>query len=315
MPEEELLTFDQVRREIAGKPACLLLGNGFSVAYDPVFKYDKLKDEVLERAFYGMDVEGIMLRIYSRPKYMLGRLKMGFIRAISAVHPEWTTDEKMRTCVTFLKCFSRIYTLSYDLLLYWAINSDDELKRKFFDGFGIQRDKRMDNWPNAGKTSTFYLHGSLLLHCFKPPGDIATCPRKPSECHIAKYIRPKSAASLNLTAIMPLIDILKNLSKTGQIPHFVSEGDPKQKYLRIQKCTYLKGCYEALKNEASNLVTYGVSFENDDHILEAIKSSKVKYCYIGMYDNEEALYQKAESLRSDSRIVKVYDAKTAKVWQ
>jgi hypothetical protein len=227
----------------------------------------------------------------------------------------------MRTCATFLKHFDKVYTLNYDLLLYWVINSTQELLDKFKDGFGIERVNRYPNWPNAGAISTFYLHGSLLLLCSKPIGDQAICPRKPVECCIAKYIRPKSEARLTVTAIMPLIGILKNLSETGQYPHFVSEGHPKQKYSRIQKCTYLKGCYDALKNEPGNLVTFGTLFENDQHILEAIKTSNVKCCYVGIYgygknpDADRKLLHKAKSLRTDSRTVKMYKAETAKVWQ
>lgn len=308
-----MLTFDQVCKEIAGTPTSLLLGNGFSISYDPNFDYGKLKDKVFEKAFADMDVEEIMLKVTSQSQYLVECLKKGFIKAIHTVHPEWATDEKKKSCAAFLKHFSRVYTLNYDLLLYWAINSDDELKKTLLDGFGIQTKDRRSNWPNAGKTATFYLHGALLLNCFKPPEDVAVCPRQPAECYIAKYIRPKS--SPNHINIFSLIDILKNLSESGKYPHFVSEGHHNQKYLRIQNCTYLKGCYESLKDEAGNLVTYGVSFANDQHILDAIKASKVKCCYVGIYGDEKALCQKAESLNSDSRIVKVYNAKTAPVWQ
>lgn len=314
-----MLTFDQVCGEIAGKPTSLLLGNGFSVAYNPIFKYNNLKDEVFKKAFADMGVEEIMLRVSSQPNYLVDCLKKGFISAISAVHPEWATEEKIRTCATFLKHFDKVYTLNYDLLLYWVINSTQELLDKFKDGFGIERVKRYPNWPNAGTTSTFYLHGSLLLLCSKPTGDQPICPRRPVECCIAKYIRPRSSASLK--GITSLIDILKKLSESGQYPHFVSEGHPKQKYSRIQKCTYLKGCYDALKNESGNLVTFGTSFENDQHILGAIKTSNVKCCYVGIYgygknpDADRKLLHKAKSLRTDSRTVKVYETETAKVWQ
>ncbi len=308
-----MLTFDQVCQEIEDKPASLLLGNGFSVAYDnKSFKYDNLKDKVFEKAFADMDVEEIMLKVSNQPKYLVECLKKGFINAISTVHPEWATDEKKKSCAAFLKHFSKVYTLNYDLLLYWAINSDEELKKKLFDGFGIQKKDRMPNWPNAGRISTFYLHGSLLLQCFKPPEDFAVCPRKPAECHIAKYIRPKSSGGLMVIA--SLIRILKNCADT-QYPHFVSESDARQKYSRIKKCTYLKGCFEALKSESGNLVTYGVSFAKDRHILEAIKASNVKCCYVGTYGDEKPLQQKVESLKSDSRTVKFYNTETARVWQ
>ncbi len=131
---------------------------------------------------------------------------------------------------------------------------------------------------------------------------------------LEKYKREKTGS--NLRAMLSLIWTIKQLTTAGQYPHFVSEGYYKQKYERIQKCTYLKGCYDALKSESNNLVTYGVSFKNDHHILDAIKESNVRCCYVGIHsdDPDTPLHDKAKSLRTDSRKVKVYDAKTAKVW-
>lgn len=36
-----LLTYDDVRKQLAGKTAHLLLGNGFSIACNPIFSYGK----------------------------------------------------------------------------------------------------------------------------------------------------------------------------------------------------------------------------------------------------------------------------------
>ena len=314
--EEMILTFDQVCQEISGEPTSLLLGNGFSVAYNPTFDYDSLKDEVFKEAFGGMGVEEIMLRVSHTPDYLVDCLKKGFISAISTKHPHRQDDNTIASCAAFLKHFSKVYTLNYDLLLYWTINSDGELKRKFMDGFGFSKEGRPNGWPNAAGTTTFYMHGSLLLHCSKTPQGNNPCLQYPTECMLDKYKRPKTTASL--IALAPLIQILNHFTRAGQYPHFVSEGESEKKYKQIQKCTYLKGCYDALKSESGILVTYGVSFKNDYHILNAIKESNVKFCYVGIYGNDadaEALLWKAKSLRSDSRKVKVYDTETAKVWQ
>jgi len=277
-----MLTFDQVREEIANEPTSLLLGNGFSIDYNKVFNYEDLKDEVFKRAFKGMDVEQIMRYVFNQPKRLVAHLKAGFIKAVGDVHPMRKDDTTIALCATFLKNFSKLYTLNYDVILYWVINSDGELRNKFVDGFGFPKEKRMPNWPNAGKTSTFYLHGSLLLHCDNT--ERSSCPLPPEKCHIKKHIRPIQPS---LLAISPLTFRLRELMKLGQYPHFVSKGDYQRKYSRIQKCTYLKNCYEALKSEVGNLVTYGVSFKNDQHILNAIKDSKIKCCYLGIYPNDK----------------------------
>ncbi len=312
--EEEMLIFDQVREEIANEPTSLLLGNGFSVDYNPVFNYEDLKDEVFKRAFKGMDVEQIMRYVFNQQNYIVTRIKVGFIRAIGAVHPIRKDDKTIAWCAAFLKNFSKLYTLNYDVILYWVINSDEELRNKFVDGFGFPKEGRKPNWPNAGRTSTFYLHGSLLLHCDNTERN--GCPLPPNECYIKKYTRPKPPSGPVLTR--SLTDRLRELTREGQYPHFVSEGDYKKKYSRIQKCTYLKGCYDSLKSEAGNLVTYGISFRNDQHILDAIKESKIKCCYLGIYPDDEKIIEHlikvAKYLRENSHTVKLYDSTTAKVW-
>jgi hypothetical protein len=315
MPEEELLTFGQVLKEIADEPTSLLLGNGFSAAYNPVFNYEDLRDEVLKRAFKGMDVEEIMRRLFNQPNYIVNRIKAGFIKAVGDVHPMREDDTTIASCATFLKNFSRLYTLNYDVIIYWVINSDEELRNKFVDGFGFTKEKRRPNWPNSGKTSTFYLHGSLLLYCDNTERN--ACPLPPGECHIKKHTRPIPHSGLVATST--LTDRLRKLTKLGQYPHFVSEGDYKRKHSRIQKCTYLKGCYEALKSEVGNLVTYGVSFRNDQHILVAINDSKIKCCYLGIKCDDksptEYLIEVANYLRRNAHTVKMYKAETAKVWR
>ena len=132
---------------------------------------------------------------------------------------------------------------------------------------------------------------------------------------LEKYKREKTGS--NLRVMLSLIWTIKQLTTAGQYPHFVSEGHFTQKNSRIQNCTYLKGCYDALKSESGNLVTYGVSFKNDHHILNAIKESGVRCCYVGIHSNDSdtSLHDKAKSLMTDSRKVKVYNTETAKVWQ
>ena len=305
-----MLTFDQVCQEIRGTSVSLLLGNGFSIGFDPIFNYNNLKYVVFTKAFEDIDVEQLMFSVFNSPDDVVERIKKGFIDGILAIHPSMGTGRFDR-CVAFLMNFAKVYTLNYDLILYWAINSDQQLRDRFWDGFGIERQQRVPEWPNTD-TTTFYLHGSLILHCTNPEGAGNICPRPANECCVEKYKHPKDGFIVHPT----WIDLLRTRTNSGEYPHFVSEGDARQKYLRIQKCTYLKGCYEALKGEQGNLVTYGVSFEKDTHILAAIKASRVTCCYIGVYDaeNSSTLVQKAASLCSNLRTVKFYDVRTANVW-
>ncbi len=305
-----MLTFDQVCQETRGTSVSLLLGNGFSIGFDSIFNYNNLKYVVFTKAFEDIDVEELMFSVFNSPDDVVEHVKKGLINGILAVHPNMGSG-KFQRCVAFLMNFGKVYTLNYDLILYWAINSDQQLRDRFRDGFGIERQQRFPEWPNSDTTTTFYLHGSLILHCTNPERGGHACPRSSRECHIEKYKHPKG-----LIAHSTWIELFRLRTNAGKYPHFVSEGDAKRKLDRIQRCTYLKGCYEALKGERGNLVTYGVSFEKDTHILSAIRASGVTCCYVGIYDAENCstLVQKAVSLCSNLRTVKFYDARTANVW-
>ena len=46
--DSRLLTYDEVRRRIGDKRSYLLLGNGFSIACDPVFRYGSLYEAAVQ---------------------------------------------------------------------------------------------------------------------------------------------------------------------------------------------------------------------------------------------------------------------------
>jgi hypothetical protein len=76
---------------------------------------------------------------------------------------------KIPACVKFLAQFDTIFTLNYDLLLYWVILANTT---QFQDGFGLAEDRKgfrctfkMDAYCNV-----FNLHGGL--HLFKTEDDL-----------------------------------------------------------------------------------------------------------------------------------------------
>jgi SAM-dependent methyltransferase len=148
----------------------LLLGNGFSIAWSPnIFSYDNL----LKQADSKMDFDNLspavrkafdmlntsdfeviikllkdafqVLKLYDNMslefletiKSDAELLKNILVETISKNHPEnpsEISDEQYQACQKFLSNFQSIYTVNYDLLLYWTIihNMNDI---KFKDGF------------------------------------------------------------------------------------------------------------------------------------------------------------------------------------
>src|SRR5258708_840609 len=127
----------------------ILLGNGFSIAFDASFRYADLLPWVRQRcapvdalieACATKDLEELMQNVY-RAREIVERvcsdgpdvtceldaversLREGFVFAVSQVHPGARADVddlRLECCSRFLGDFASIFTTNYDLLLYWA---------------------------------------------------------------------------------------------------------------------------------------------------------------------------------------------------
>ncbi len=154
----KLETFDDVLASIKKNPNRefnLLLGNGFSIAYDSaIFSYNALHDFI--KKLDDKDLSTILGVIETRnfevimqqldnfsaliaafggnPKLKKkidaasAKLKKSLLEAVKALHPEhvFTVPEKQsEACSHFLKVFldsgGSIYCTNYDLLLYWVL--------------------------------------------------------------------------------------------------------------------------------------------------------------------------------------------------
>jgi hypothetical protein len=157
----ELLDFSQALNQAVkyGKRH-LLLGNGFSIACKPdIFSYGSLFDEAkavmsreLAAIFAAMgtqDFEDVIRALQNaativsvyRPglkatqKVLLrdaDALKKTLIKAVAGRHParpNEITDNRYHACRKFLAYFigdgadGKVYTMNYDLLLYWALRN------------------------------------------------------------------------------------------------------------------------------------------------------------------------------------------------
>src|ERR1700677_2925354 len=143
----------------------LLLGNGFSIAADKSFDYRRLLDRAdfgnrerkdrirgifdsldtadFELVVQRLDAAAEILDLYeddsvTSPEIRRdgGAVRKALAETLAAVHPSRISDigdDRIDKCHDFLANFDSVFTLNYDLLLYWAINR--KKRAHFEDGF------------------------------------------------------------------------------------------------------------------------------------------------------------------------------------
>ena len=144
---EKSLEFEDAISETNGYQRNILLGNGFSIACDDCFSYDSLfqfselppeiknifqeldtKDfelvmnkfrEVTDYCYYNLHSEAIADLLWNYQRVVRNDL----IQCISHIHPKLSKIVESRKKITlkFLSNFNYIFTLNYDLLLYWLL--------------------------------------------------------------------------------------------------------------------------------------------------------------------------------------------------
>ena len=212
----------------------------------------------------------------------------------------------------------KVYTLNYDLLLYWTLMHDDmpfadPINIDTNDGFGNDRDN-----PDAdyvvwqGDTGSrgqrvHYLHGAL--HLFD------------AESELKKYTWVRRGE--------PLVQQARSSLEEGYFPLFVAEGTSAQKKYKIRHNAYL---YHSYKSFIANLAQQNPCFfifghsmaENDAHILKRIGRGKFKKLYIGLYGDPNSEENRQIITRANSLAalrherypltVSFFDSATANVW-
>jgi hypothetical protein len=325
-----MLTFKEAFSSVnKAEATSILLANGFSRAFDDdIFDYKSLLDaadfgareDALKLVFQRMetfDFEVVMshlvaaesvLDVYGVDDATLeqlredkGVLKDALISAISTTHPDLpskVSPEQYEAVVKFLHPFQTIFTLNYDLLLYWAVNKKEIKPRprafKVGDGF------RFGDWMgNSVGQRVHFLHGCLHIY------DTDTFIKKAQNIENGEVIVEQVRAKLG----------------DGEFPLFVSEPTHEKKKNRIEHSPYLNYCFEELRKLKGVLFIYGHSIEvNDKHIFDQIKLSDVSDVFVSIYGNEgsdENIRTKANAMAFlEGKGIKVsfYQAESAPVW-
>jgi hypothetical protein len=273
----------------------LLLGNGFSIAADRSFDYRRLLDkakfgspdqteriravfETLDTADFEIVVQRLeaaveILVLYNTPsgastaiQHDCRTVRQALAETLAAIHPTRigdVGDDRLDKCHDFLIKFDQVFTLNYDLLLYWAKNRKDYTH--FKDGF--RRPENRLVYDPDGKQTISWLHGAVHLYEELVAGDW-----------------PITVKQDWRSSGIPLIDKLREDLEQGKTPLIVMEGTWEQKQRKINSSLYLSNCLGLLRSVRGTLITYGWSMgSNDLHIRTAIENSQVSHLSVGLY--------------------------------
>ena len=324
----------------------LLLGNGFSMAYDSkIFSYNaladfvsKVQDPTLAKLFGVLKTKNFelimeQLTTFSALLHALGaedelqkkvveahqKLKISLLDAIKGLHPEHVfkiPNEKIASCANFLHFFldngGNIFSTNYDLLLYWVL-----MRANFpqaIDGFG----RELLNPVEVGRK------------------------QEEQELSNLRWGPNKDTQNIHyLHGALPLFDtgaeiekeqyneegwLLENISRrldAGEYPIFVTAGGAEEKLELIRHNRYLSNCYDRLCTIDGSVISFGFGFgEYDDHIIHALNRAshaanktppKLWSIYIGVYSDSGRKHIESIEHKFHAKVY-TFDAKSANPW-
>jgi hypothetical protein len=332
----------------------LLLGNGFSIACCPdIFHYGSLFSKAnfsggpnLVRVFEALDTQDFEIAIRNLeagarlvPIYAASHsatatkmladaaaLKEILLDTIARNHPNIPSDipdTKFWACRRFLAHFlgspndGQVYTLNYDLLLYWTLMHEDmpfgdPIDLATNDGFGNDEDDPTADYvvwqgetPHGAKVH--FLHGAL--HLF----DSGT------ELQKFTWVRTNER----------LIDQARTAINANKYPLFVAEGSSAKKKAKVRHNAYLYQGYKQLTANAQQgrhcFFLHGHSLaENDDHVLRRLGTGRFRKLYVSLFGDPDspgnkfivARSRQLASMRPDRYPLDLayYSAPSAEIW-
>lgn len=305
MDDDNVLDFEAAldASEVTDGGRHVLLGNGFSIAWRPdKFSYTSLYQEAriadivptkedlfgtlgtydFERVMEHLSTASQIVALYGAGEPLRQRMeddaktvRRALADVISEIHPDQRnllTDDECEHAREFFANFNSVFTLNYDLLLYWVLLRDNSAyKLDFKDGFQWPTYEVRDDlvWKihvAEAEQNVFYLHGAL--HYFAEEGWV----------HKLHYGRD------------PLVAQVSDRILRGDYPLFVSEGTSVEKAARIEASEYLRFCRNSLSHLQGTLFIHGASLgDNDDHIWHVLESrdSKLEALWVSVHGAPE----------------------------
>jgi len=320
----------------------LLLGNGFSIACRPdCFSYGRLLDEAdlsklsvdglalfasegttdFEEIINSLRVAGRIATFYeSSDPDLAVRLtadadlvKAALADTLARNHPDNVGDieqKEYEQVRQFLAKFGHIFTVSYDLLLYWALMQEIEPQIKADDGFRQDHDEPDADWVSWDSYKPFsqniyYLHGGLHLFEEGPT--------------LKKLTFGRTGVAL--------IDQIRVALDNEAYPLVITEGTSPEKFARIRHNDYLAKGLRSLATCQGSLFVHGHSFaDNDAHVFRAVGlEGKYKALFVSLHGDPDSSANKEIQTRANAvaaerppgkrPAVHFYDADSASVWK
>ncbi len=284
----------------------VLVGNGASIAVDRSFGYETLLHEARARGLLTAEVEDLFRSFTTNDFELALRLvwhatmvnsalqipdgvthqvyldiRQALIEAVRAVHPAHAeVVTRLPSMYRFLKQFSTVLSLNYDLLVYWTMTygrdvADRHQFKDCFLGGGFNDDWqrfRQRTWEHTN-TLVFYPHGNLAL-C----RDVVDREGK---------IHGQEAGLLGA--------ILHAWNSGDFIPLFVSEGTSAQKLSAIQSSYYLSTVYrEVIPSLEGALTIFGWGMgEQETHLLHRLSQANVTRVACSVYRGNQQFCETA----------------------
>jgi len=318
----DAIDFQDALKRTDGEDRALLIGNGFSAEYfnyrnlldksglvsgTPIRDlFDKLGTVDFEAVVRSLEGAVLVERAYGHNDHAdeieadAQKVREALVAAVNSTHPAHREDLglKYASSSAFLSHFQTVFSLNYDLLLYWVNLEKSVLK----DGFGLGKTNGSFHGPfkNDAYCHIYNLHGGL--HLFEDDvGDLF------------KAIDRGSGVIATIT---------EAIIKGRQFPVYVAEGSSAQKMRRINSVAYLRYCYDMLFANPATVFVYGHSAdENDAHIYRAIFGSTVTHVYFGVYKPDatklkelDGLLAKYQRTAGSSVNYTFFDSESAKIW-
>jgi hypothetical protein len=232
-------------------------------------------------------------------------------QVLAARHPNLPfdiSDEEYAAATAFLSHFTRIYSLNYDMLLYWTSMKGLKPAMVRNDGFGNPDSDAAPyvTWQpyiRYDSQRVFYLHGGLHLY------DNGT--------ELAKITWSRTQ--------VPLVDQIRAALAEQRFPLVVTEGNTEEKITKILHSAYLNHAIRSFSMIGGALFTYGLSLApNDAHLLRRLVEGKLEAIFVSIYgdpesDANQAIEARANQMAADRGserplAVHFYDASSAHVW-
>jgi hypothetical protein len=222
-------------------------------------------------------------------------LKNVLVTAVGKHHPDRPFDidkKQYAACRAFLANFDHIYTLNYDILLYWALMQDevDKLELRPDDGFRHPEDGEDAPyvvWLEAHSPTVHFLHGAL--HIFDDGNQII------------KYTWSKTD--------VPLLEQIRTSLDQDRYPLFVSEGKSRDKLEKILHNAYLHKAlrsFDSICDQLSAAIfVFGHSLaENDEHILRKISNGNVQQFFVSLHGAPDSVGNKGIVARAEAIVAR-----------